>query len=395
MMLCLPGFVAWHMPYQAVCALGGTLPKPPGSGNPQRASRESATWEGGWENQVMRLPAEIDRLLCHELKAQYQRNPVGVTSTLAYDKEALRFYLGTYWPRSFVESHYMMCSLLQIPASVAAMERKERIRILDIGSGTGGNLTGLLWSLREYGLLQRGAVEVVSIDGNVLALARQIAIVKGLFGAAIQLHTVHQVFTSREDLEEVLPRLAAQQGGAFDIVISSKFVNEFYRLPDGYIKNQGMYASLLKVAQGCLYPEGVIILIDVNDKCAGGFFSEVLNREVHQYMTAFQHGLVPILPVPCLLWHDRCTCRNFCFSQASFGVSHTLLPWYRESDSCKVAVKVMAPRPFARVISHSVNPQCRYTITWSPRGYDSCCGGVCYRFDRRSYANGYWFEPVG
>lgn len=342
----------------------------------------------------MQLPAEIDRFLRDEMRARYQRNPVSVTSTLAYDDEALQFYLGTYWPRSYVETHYIMCSLLQIPAMVAAMERKDRIRILDIGSGTGGNLTGLLWSLREYGLLQRGAVEVVSIDGNVLALARQISIMEGLFGTAVQMHTVHQVFKSREDLERILPRLVAQHGGVFDIVISSKFINEFYRRPDDYSKNRGMYASLLRVIQGGLHPEGVAILIDVNDKCNGGFFSEVLNREVHQYMSVSPDGLSPVLPIPCLFWHDRCTNHNSCFSQVVLRVSHALLPCYRESDACKIAIKVMAPRTFTDGIRQGINPQHRYTINRSSSGCDSCCGGIRCRFDRQLYANGYWFEPV-
>jgi len=344
--------------------------------------------------EAMRLPSEIDQVLKHECGACHCPMTQRVTSTLGFTADDLRTYLGTYWPRSFVESHEIMSSLLNNSVFRDALQRRDQIRILDIGAGTGGNLAGLLWAMKEACLNTGRVVDVVSVDGNAGALAIQKQLIARLFGPQVQLRVVQTVFDSRAGLERLLPGQAGANGGGFDVIISSKFVNEFYRTKAAYERNSGMYAALLGLAERRLLPEGVAILVDVNDKCAGGFFSEVLNREMNEYTGASPEGLAPILPLPCLLWHGCCASRNSCFSQAVFGVSHSMLPCYSGSDLCKVTVRVMARRPFAKFFRLGVNPQPRYTITWSPWGYDSCGGGVRRQYDKRRYTNGYLLESA-
>jgi hypothetical protein len=72
-------------------------------------------------------------------------------------------YLGTYFPRSVIESWNIWSELLRVPAIDAAFRQKDVLRVLDLGSGTGGAIVGLLLALHEWNYT--GApVEVVPVD---------------------------------------------------------------------------------------------------------------------------------------------------------------------------------------------------------------------------------------
>jgi len=343
----------------------------------------------------MRLPQEINLLLTSRMGAYYRPDPQGVTNTLGFGPDELRAYLGTYWPRSFTESCHVFHALLHNPAFCTALKKKNRLRILDIGAGTGGDLMGLLWLLRACGGNGRWALDVTAIDGNEKALAIQAAILKPFFGDSLQLRSIPHIFRNREDLERILPQLADAQNDRYDIVISSKFVNEFYRTPENYTRNQGLYTTLMRIAGDSLAPTGCAILIDVNDKCYGGFFSQILNRETRKYLSTSREGLVPIFPIPCLLWHNQCASSHDCFNQAIYPIAHTMLPRNIAEDRCKIAVKVLAHSHFAQAIANRVRRQTCYAVAWSPRGTDVCRNGRRFSTNNPTPPDGYSFEQAG
>ena len=122
------------------------------------------------------LPIEMKSVFESLLK-NFQGEPYTkfeeVKDTLHMDGRKLQNYLGAYFPRSFVEAREICNDLLNVEIINKTFKNKEEINILDIGSGTGGNLMGLLYCLKENKLLDNKKISVISIDGNEDALEYQ------------------------------------------------------------------------------------------------------------------------------------------------------------------------------------------------------------------------------
>ena len=114
----------------------------------------------------MELPKWLDDLIFKELKAQYRPQYSDMTN-IDDDKEKTLKYLGTYFPRSYVESFCIFSDYFNSKKSDFA--DKEELSIFDLGSGTGGEIIGLLTVLDEqFPNLKK--VSIVALDGNQHAL---------------------------------------------------------------------------------------------------------------------------------------------------------------------------------------------------------------------------------
>ena len=112
------------------------------------------------------------RNVMNEFDAYWHQTPAKVASNLENTHEENIAYLGTYFPRTAIESHSISRHLLEtMPAVRAAIAGKEVIRVLDYGCGTGGELLGMLSSFKDILKDDMPKVEVPAVDGNEDALA--------------------------------------------------------------------------------------------------------------------------------------------------------------------------------------------------------------------------------
>ena len=101
----------------------------------------------------MKFPTELENFIIDDLKAIYDPDFYEAQDNLNANEEKLNIYLGTYFPRSFTEINSISSELFHNDHIKNIFEKNE-INILDIGSGTGGNLLGLLWSMKNSYPLQ-------------------------------------------------------------------------------------------------------------------------------------------------------------------------------------------------------------------------------------------------
>ena len=98
----------------------------------------------GDENDGLRakleLPSWLDDYIFEELGAKYCRSNADMT-VIDWDKADVLNYLGTYFPRSYVEA---FCIFEDYFRRETGLLERERIAVFDFGSGTGGEIIGLL-----------------------------------------------------------------------------------------------------------------------------------------------------------------------------------------------------------------------------------------------------------
>ena len=258
--------------------------------------------------------------LYNELGAYYQIAPSAVEDNLNNNTEENLKYLGTYFPRSFTEAYYIYKDLFENKEILERYKKKRIIRILDIGSGIGGSLFGLIQVIMEK--FEGKKVEIVSIEGNRNAVNLQVKILKNLsnlingsnkiIGRAY-IHTV----LDKNDLSVQLNYLKLQN--SIDIMQSFKVVNEFYR--KDYEKNKGMYVELLRLGDNMLKNSGILCIADVTNKINNGEFASIIfTEEIRKFMCTEKSNLEYILPKCCAVNYKKCSKENICFSKRTFKV---------------------------------------------------------------------------
>lgn len=294
--------------------------------------------------------------LYDELGAEYQKSPSAVESNLENDTEKNLEYLGTYFPRSFVESYYIYSNLFDNEDIFEKYNKRSVIKVLDIGSGTGGSLFGLIQVLMEK--FTGKEIKVVSIEGNKNAVDLQVEIFKNL---SLVLNCNNKVngsvytvkFNDKDELEKKLSTLGMD--GTIDIMQSFKVVNEFYRRD--YESNKGMYAHLLCLGNKWLKKSGILCIVDVTNKINNGEYASIMfNEEVKKYMCSEEQDLVYVIPRCCAVNYKSCTKGNTCFSKRTFQVHFG--DWVDKSKiNCKVFIK---PELGIRVKKSILNNVCKW-----------------------------------
>lgn len=102
---------------------------------------------------------EFIRSLVCECRGVYAPDFDRVKRSVGYAEEDLRRYLGTYYPRSLLETYDIASELFRKIFGTEVRTDGE-LKILDLGCGLGGALAGLL-----FAVLERFGVRKVSVDG--------------------------------------------------------------------------------------------------------------------------------------------------------------------------------------------------------------------------------------
>lgn len=97
--------------------------------------------------------------LIREFRGAYAPDSEWVKSTVDYFEDDLRRYLGTYFPRSFLETYEIAVELFG-KVFGSGVSTDGELKLLDIGCGMGSASLGLL-----FAVLERFAVKKVVVDG--------------------------------------------------------------------------------------------------------------------------------------------------------------------------------------------------------------------------------------
>lgn len=295
--------------------------------------------------------------LYEELGAEYHKSPSAVECNLKNDMKKNLEYLGTYFQRSFVEAYYIYSNLFDNEDIFEKYNKKSVFKVLDIGSGTGGSLFGLIQVLMER--FSGKEIKIISIEGNENAVDLQVKIFQDLnklidYNNNMVNGTAHiMTFSNKDELDLKLSKLGID--GTIDIMQSFKVVNEFYRID--YETNKGMYSQLLSLGNKWLRKSGILCVVDVTNKINNGEYASIMfNEEVKKYMCSEEPDLVYIIPKCCAVHYKNCTKGNTCFSKRTFKVHFG----YRIDESkinCKVFIK---PKLGIRVKKDIINNICKW-----------------------------------
>lgn len=174
------------------------------------------------QNSVI-LPQWLDNLIFEKLGAKYCRSNADMT-VIDWDKNDVLNYLGTYFPRSYAESYCIFSDFFSKWSN--RFIDKTELSVFDFGSGTGGEIIGLLTVLDEQ-LPNLKKVRIVALDGNQDALLLYEEII-----AAYQRRTRIQIDSNPAHLNINFYKLEVLEGimrECFDIIISFKAICEFVK----------------------------------------------------------------------------------------------------------------------------------------------------------------------
>lgn len=308
---------------------------------------------------MLKINKRLENYIFKVLEAEYCIDPIGVSSNIDNDEEKNKKYMGTYFPRSFVEGYRIYDNIFSNDLILNEFNKKYELNILDIGSGTGGNLMGLLNVLVKK--LNNKHFKIHSFDGNKIALLYQKKLINDadkflkLNGNKISLYTHRHKFYNKIDLIKTINELRFKD--KFDIIQTFKFINEFYK--NNYVKNKGMYSDIIKLSDRHLNESGILLILDITNKIGELTYNPIImNNECKEYFQNSSSKLNYVLPISCAYRYTSCIC-NKCFSQKTFEVTHR----YNLNDKSKVNYKLFMKDPLGKKILNSIKEAQCYLIS--------------------------------
>ncbi|MGL5756793.1 MAG: hypothetical protein ACRCYC_15795 [Paraclostridium sp.] len=289
-----------------------------------------------------------------EMGAEYYQNHNDVMVNIDNDFEQNLKYLGTYFPRSFKEAYVIYSNIFSNSNIYNEFLLKDTINILDIGSGTGGNLLGLLQVICE--MFENKEINIVSIDGNESALDVQKKLIENM-GSFIKLNSneikceLYTIkFENKEDIESEIEKILDHE--SIDILQSFKFLNELYNI--NFSKNKGSYKVILDIGEKYLKRNGLLCLVDVTSRVGNReFMSIIINTECREYFKSTNSDLKYIIPVCCAFNHDDCVRHNTCFSRYEINTSYR-----RWSDVSKISYKLFIKKSLGEFVLDDIYKGC-------------------------------------
>lgn len=201
------------------------------------------------------LPQWLDDLIFKEMGAKYCPQYSNMTN-IDDDKEKTLNYLGTYFPRSYAESYCIFSEYFK--EHISQYVDKEELSIFDFGSGTGGEIIGLLTVMDEQ-LPNLKRVRIVALDGNQDSLLLYEEIL-----AAYQHKTKIQINNSPAHIHINIYKLEVLNGlmqENFDIIISFKAICEF--VTKKQFEERNAYKHIANFLMPKMKRNGVILFVDV------------------------------------------------------------------------------------------------------------------------------------
>lgn len=286
------------------------------------------------------LPDWLDTFIFDKLQANYAPDYVRYEFNLDLTKEEVKTYLGTYFPRSYTESYCIFDNLFSNPKYYSVMQQKSEISILDFGSGTGGEIIGLLSILSKY-LPGLEKVTVLAIDGNHDALRFSDRIIEQfkLHSPFPIAYNVGPISISDCSDVEMIDEIVQS---SFDFILSFKAICEL--ISKKRIEGNA-YQYVAKMLSPKLTETGLITLLDVTVKneLIGTYYPIYMNKGLRHFLNDAEL-FKTLIPLPCNRYEDFCT--HQCFTQRIFKVTHSR----RTNDVSKVSYRIMGQKDFIQSI---------------------------------------------
>lgn len=317
------------------------------------------------------IPRYLDNFIFDELGGFYQPG-LNVDLNLKNDEQANKRYIGTYFPRSLVECYQLLHELYAHKIIKTSIDNKESLKILDVGTGTGGNMLGLMHFLKKINFNKE--VEIFSMEGNKNSIEYQIKFFKKFnseFRTNYRLRYSEITF-STDSLCSSLSSFISQRKIKFDIITSFKFISEFYNTDYENAVNNKLFRSFANTLSNFLTDDGIMIILDLvsgnyDHSKRRLFTTQIISNELNEVVKNNNFNLRYILPICCGFWSNRCNTRD-CYIERHFFVTHRSC----QNDILKVAYRVLVPTSFASKILADLEEKERYQMSYNLR-YPKLC----------------------
>ena len=291
------------------------------------------------------LPVWIESFLFDTLKARYEPDWRRFSDNLDLSDEEQRKYLGTYFPRSFVELNTIFSNLYKSGRFQSVYSNLDTIAILDICSGGGGDLMGTITAcLQNSKRLKTLLITVIeACESSINSLRYFIQECRKQYPyVTIECKCIRCRILSVNDIlaqpiNEYFP---------YDIILFDKAGSELFR--------QGMktvYKDICSVLAPLLNLSGVLCILDITmkDEGTGIFYPQILNDQVNRFISE-DGSFSSILPLSCRFKERECN--TPCYTQQVFSVSHRGI----SNDVSKVAYRLLGHRVFVDDITRHLSP---------------------------------------
>lgn len=296
------------------------------------------------------LPNWLDRYLFFDLGAKYSPNHSRFEYNLNLNTGEIKVYLGTYFPRSFVEVKSIFEEFSQNSNYLSLVGERTSVSILDLGCGTGGDLFGLLSFLEKYEPSLK-SVKLLAIDGSQIAL-RFFEKIMAEFKKHSRLKIDYRIGPVFIESENDLNLISDVLSDKYDLILSCKAICEM--LAKRRIKNKA-YKQTASMLSSKLTDKGIMLIEDVTIKSPATekFIPYMLNAELNEFV-AENDEFATIYPTACKDKESKCI--NGCFFKKEIRVTHSA----KNNDISKIIYRIIGKKPFAENIVVSSKGKTEY-----------------------------------
>lgn len=296
------------------------------------------------------LPNWLDRYLFFDLGAKYSPNHSRFEYNLNLNTGEIKVYLGTYFPRSFVEVKSIFEEFSPNSNYLSLVGERTSVSILDLGCGTGGDLFGLLSFLEKYEPSLK-SVKLLAIDGSQMAL-RFFEKIMAEFKKHSRLKIDYRIGPVFIESENDLNLISDVLSDKYDLILSCKAICEM--LAKRRIKNKA-YKQTASMLSSKLTDKGIMLIEDVTIKSPATekFIPYMLNAELNEFV-AENDEFATIYPTACKDKESKCI--NGCFFKKEIRVTHSA----KNNDISKIIYRIIGKKPFAENIVVSSKGKTEY-----------------------------------
>lgn len=296
------------------------------------------------------FPKWLDKYLFSDLGAKYSPNHSIFEYNLNLNTGEIKVYLGTYFPRSFVEVKSIFEEFSQNSNYLSLVGERTSVSILDLGCGTGGDIFGLLSFLEKYEPPLE-SVKLLAIDGNQIAL-RFFEKIMAEFKKHSRLKIDYRIGPVFIESENDLNLVSDVLSDKYDLILSCKAICEM--LAKRRIKNKA-YKQTASMLSSKLTDKGIMLIEDVTIKSPATekFIPYMLNAELNEFV-AENDEFATIYPTACKDKESKCI--NGCFFKKEIRVTHSA----KNNDISKIIYRIIGKKPFAENIVVSSKGETEY-----------------------------------
>ena len=296
------------------------------------------------------FPKWLDKYLFSDLGAKYSPNHSRFEYNLNLNTGEIKVYLGTYFPRSFVEVKSIFEEFSQNSNYLSLVGERTSVSILDLGCGTGGDIFGLLSFLEKYEPPLE-SVKLLAIDGNQIAL-RFFEKIMAEFKKHSRLKIDYRIGPVFIESENDLNLVSDVLSDKYDLILSCKAICEM--LAKRRIKNKA-YKQTASMLSSKLTDKGIMLIEDVTIKSPATekFIPYMLNAELNEFV-AENDEFATIYPTACKDKESKCI--NGCFFKKEIRVTHSA----KNNDISKIIYRLIGKKPFAENIVVSSKGKTKY-----------------------------------